>query len=49
MHDNAKKTGTINALPKIIEYCLSKNYQFKALDTNSYLNQHVKRATQALF
>ena len=45
MHDNTKKEGTIKALPKIIEYCLSKNYKFKTLDSISYLNQHVKRAT----
>ena len=44
MHDNSKKIATPNALIKIIEYLLSKGYQFKSLNQNSYLSQHVKRS-----
>lgn len=43
MHDTKKKEGTIEALPKIIEYCLSKGYQFKIMNENSTLIQHVKK------
>lgn len=44
MHDNSKKIATINSLPSIIEYCLSKGYIFKSLEETSPLYQHVKRA-----
>lgn len=44
MHDNTKKIATLEALPTIIEYCLSKEYQFKTLNENSHLIQHVKRS-----
>ena len=43
MHDNTKKVGTLEALPTIIEYCLSKGYQFKTISNESYLIQHVKK------
>ena len=43
MHDNIKKEATLNALPTIIEKCLSKGYKFKILDTDSKLIQHVKK------
>lgn len=42
-HDNIKKIGTIKALSIIIEYCLSKGYQFKSLTSDSPLIQHVKK------
>ena len=43
MHDTKKKEGTIEALPSIIEYCLSKGYQFRIMNENSKLIQHVKK------
>lgn len=42
-HDNQKKVGTIDALPSIIEYCLSNGYIFKLLSNHSLLIQHVKK------
>lgn len=43
LHDNTKKIGTISALASIIENILSKGYQFKTLNENSNLIQHVKK------
>lgn len=48
MHDNTKKVGTIYSLPTIIEFCLSKGYQFKTLTIDSPLIQHVKKPKQGL-
>lgn len=43
LHDNTKKIGTIEALASIIEYLISTGYQFKTLNINSNLVQHVKK------
>ena len=47
-HDNKKKTGTLQALPYIIEYCLSNGYQFETLSIDSPLVQHVKKPLSGL-
>lgn len=41
-HDSSKKIATVNALPYIIEYLLSKGYIFKSIDSINNLIQHVK-------
>ena len=42
MHDDVKKTATIEALPSLIEKIIDKGYIFKTLNENSNIIQHVK-------
>lgn len=36
MHDSGPKTTTVQSLPQIIDYLISKGYKFKVLTENSY-------------
>lgn len=44
LHDNTKKIGTTHAISHIIEYLIANGYQFKTLNENSNLIQHVKKS-----
>lgn len=40
MHDSSNKQTTVDALPEIIEYYLSKGYEFKVIDEKAYVSHH---------
>ena len=42
MHDDIKKSATIEALPTIIEKLIYYGYKFDTLTTNKKLIKHVK-------
>ena len=42
MHDDINKSGTLDALPAIIEKLAYKGYSFKTLNKDSYIIKHVK-------
>lgn len=42
MHDNNGHINTVKALPEVIDYYISKGYEFRTLDSSSYLIQHRK-------
>ena len=42
MHDDIKKTATLEALPSLIEKMISKGYHFEVLTPNSHITKHIK-------